>query len=285
MTRQKAFRYKTHRIEEVAATTVENEMRTFRLFLRFCENYGCCPEGVASSVDVPTAPKSKRSRDVLLEAEQAEKILEYLETYEYCTFKHALFALMWHAGARIGGIRALDLDDFHPGHPDGPYLEFVHRPETETPLKNDWKSERKPAISDEVAEVLSDYIEGRRPDVTDKHGREPLLATKQGRPAKSTIQRNIYAITRPCVYTDECPHDREIDECEATGDYNTSMKCPSSRSPHALRRGRATTNANNGMPREMTCDRLDMSEETAEEHYLRQSEKDKRKLQREFLNQ
>jgi len=74
------------------------------------------------------------------------------------------------------------------------------------------------------------------------------------------------------------------EECEATGDYNTASKCPSSRSPHTLRRGRATKNLNDGMPEEMVGDRLDMSPEVLREHYYEQSEADKRKLQRQFLN-
>jgi len=285
MTRQLAFRYKSHRTDAVAPSTLENEMRTFRLFVRFCENYGCCPEGVAASIDIPTAPKSKRSRDEQLEPENAQQILDYLSNYEYCSFRHTLMSLMWHLGARISGIRALDIDDFHESSPDGPFIEFTHRPETETPLKNGWKSERKPPIQEALSAVITDWIDARRPDVEDKHGRKPLLATKQGRPAKSTIQRNIYSITRPCFYSDECPHDRVQDECEAVGDYNNASKCPSSRSPHTLRRGRATENANNSMPEEMICDRMDMSPDVFREHYRQQTENDKRSLQREFLNQ
>lgn len=82
----------------------------------------------------------------------------------------------------------------------------------------------------------------------------------------------------------ECPHDRDIDECEAVGQYNSASKCPSSRSPHALRRGAATKNLNDGMPEEMTSDRMDMSPEVLREHYNQQSQEDKRNLQRQFLD-
>jgi integrase len=135
-----------------------------------------------------------------------------------------------------------------------------------------------------VAQVLNDYIDTHRHDVTDEHGRQPLLTSPQGRPAKTTIQRNIYAMTRPCFIANECPHDRDIETCEATGDYNSASKCPLSRSPHALRRGRATKNLNDGMSEEMAGDRMDMSPEVLREHYNQQSEEDKRRLQREFLN-
>jgi integrase len=131
--------------------------------------------------------------------------------------------------------------------------------------------------------VIVDYIDHHRQDVTDEHGREPLLTTEQGRPHKTTVQRNIYAITRPCYYTNDCPHDREIGECEAVGHYNTASKCPSSRSPHTLRRGAATKNLNDGMPEDMACDRMDVTPDVLRDHYNVQTEDDKRELQRRFL--
>ena len=97
------------------------------------------------------------------------------------------------------------------------------------------------------------------------------------------IQRNIYTATRPCFYRGEYPHDRDLDECAAVGEYNSASKCPSSHSPHALRRGSATRDLNDGMPEEMASGRLDMSPEVLREHYNAQTEEDKRGLQREFL--
>jgi len=284
MTRQVAYRYRVYRTDEVAPTTLENEIRTFRLFIRFCERFGCVSDGVARNIKVPTAPKGDRSRTVKLDPERAEAILDYLERFEYASFRHVLFYLMWNLGARIGGIRTLDLGDYYEQSVDGPYLDFVHRPETGTPLKNGWKSERKPPISDHLAKILNDYISTHRHDVSDENGRQPLLTTPQGRPAKTTIQRNIYGLTRPCMITGECPHGRDVSTCEATGDYNEASKCPDSRSPHALRRGRATKNLNDGMPEEMVSDRMDMSPEVLREHYNEQTSRDKRRLQREFLN-
>lgn len=284
MTRRKAHAYKQHRVEQVAPITVEHEMRTFRIFLRFCERIGGVPDGVAASVSVPKAKRAERSRSVSLSEDAADQILDYLAKYEYASFRHVLFNLVWNLGCRIGGIRAIDLGDFHAQSPDGPFIEFHHRPETGTPLKNKWKSERKPPIRESLRDVIVDYIEAHRHDVTDDHGRQPLLTTQQGRPAKTTIQRNIYAMTRPCYYTNDCPHDRDIDECEAVGQYNSASKCPSSRSPHALRRGAATKNLNDGMPEEMTSDRMDMSPEVLREHYNAQTEEDKRGLQRQFLD-
>jgi len=284
VTRRTTHEYKRYRSDEVAATTLEHEMRTFRIFLRFCESIGGVSDGVAANVSIPKAGRRERSRDVSLSAPRATQILDHLDTYEYGSLRHVLLRLLWNLGCRIGGIRALDLGDFHADGPDGPFIEFVHRPDAGTPLKNKWRSERKPPIRDDLRDLLVDYIKQTRYDVTDDYGREPLLTTEQGRPARSTIQRNVYAVTRPCYYTNECPHDRKIEECEAVGDYNNASKCPSSLSPHALRRGSVTRDLNNGMPEEMASDRADMSPEVLREHYNAQTEEDKRGLQREFLD-
>jgi integrase len=94
----------------------------------------------------------------------------------------------------------------------------------------------------------------------------------------------VYAVTRPCYYTNEYPNDRTLDECEAVGQYNSASKCPSLHSPHALRRGSATRDLNDGMPEGIASDRLDKSPEVLQEHYNAQTEEDKRGLQREFLD-
>ena len=40
--------------------------------------------------------------------------------------------------------------------------------------------------------VVDDYLNQRRPDVTDGYGREPRLATQHGRVADSTIHTSAY---------------------------------------------------------------------------------------------
>jgi hypothetical protein len=62
--------------------------------------------------------------------------------------------------------------DFNP-HEQA--LECVHRKETGTPLKNKGASERLIAPSSDECEVIEDYIARNREDVTDEHGREPLI--------------------------------------------------------------------------------------------------------------
>lgn len=96
--------------------------------------------------------------------------------------------------------------------------------------------------------------------------------------------QDVHAVACPCVCTTECPHDRDLGECEAVEDYNTASKRPSSLAPHALRRGSVARDLNDGMPEETASDRTDTSPEILREHYNAQTEEDKRGLQREFLD-
>lgn len=90
-------------------------------------------------------------------------------------------------------------------------------------------------------------------------------------------------MTRPCYYTKECPHQRDI---EVRGSravqhcIEVSLVPLAPRTPARL----ATRNPNDGMPEEMASDRMHMSPEVLREHYNVQSEEDKRNLQRRFLN-
>jgi len=72
-----------------------------------------------------------------------------------------------------------------------------------------------------VCDVIDDYVEMYRHDITDDHGREPLITTEQGRPVRSNIRGHINSMTRPCVYAGRCPHDRDPDSCEAAAQPGT----------------------------------------------------------------
>lgn len=283
VTSRTAHEYKTWRGDQVAPTTLKFEIRTFRQFLAFCEDMNGVSEGVANKVSIPKVDPAAEVRNVKIEESEAEDILDYLDRFEYASFRHVLLGLLWHAGMRTSTVRALDVKDFYPDHPQGAFLDVVHRPQTGTPLKKKRYGEREVSISDWLVTVLEDYVEHNRHDVTDDYDRHPLLTTQQGRPYKTTIQRNIYSVTRPCIYRDDCPHDREPIECEAMS-YNTASKCPSSVSPHAVRRGSTTNHLNSGMPKELVADRLDVSQEVLEKHYDGRSESEKRQLRREYLD-
>jgi integrase len=202
------------------------------------------------------------------------------ERYEYASIDHVTATLLWHTMLRMGSIRALDVGDYDPEEQS---LKIRHRPETDTPLKNKQEGERIIAVSNDVCLVLDDWLREKRPNVADDYGRSPLLATNHGRIATTTIRTHCYQMTRPCAYGQECPHDRNEDECEAT-DGGHSAQCPSSVSPHALRRGGITHALSEDWPMKAVGDRANVSEVVLEKHYDQRSAQAKMEQRRQYLD-
>ena len=71
------------------------------------------------------------------------------------------------------------------------------------------------ALAGEICTLLEDCIDNRRPDFTEECGRQPLITTSRGRVHKGTLRGDIYRVTRPCYISDECPHERNLDKCDA----------------------------------------------------------------------
>lgn len=139
------------------------------------------------------------------------------------------------------------------------------------------------ALSDQISELLGDWIEAKRPSVTDEYGRGPLLASRDGRTNKTMLRAYVYRWTRPCVYSTECPHDSGLGECSAVG-RDTAYRCPSSVSPRAIRRGSITHSLNSDMPDKVVGDRATVSQRVIEQHYDRRTEREKMERRREFLD-
>ena len=265
--------------DDVADTTLYNVMMALRTFIKWCESKGLV-EDMAESIMLPD--RGRASRTETIEPETADQILAYLSKFEYATKEHVLFAIMWDTGLRLGAVRSLDVEDYHSAQS---YVELHHRPAEEhrgTPLKNKEQSEREVNLHDWVAEIIDDYLDGRRLDNTDKVGRWPLLTTDHGRPARTTLRRQIRAMTRPCHYTNECPIDRDIEGCEAT-EWDKAEKCPESVKPHSIRRSAITAWLNEGHSKELVSDRMDVSPDVLEEHYDQRTEEQKRELRRELF--
>jgi integrase len=259
--------------EEIAPKTLDSALTTVRSFLRFCGEIEAVPQDLYEKVPLPDLSIADEVSDSTLNPERVPPILEYLNRYEYASRDHVVILLMWHTGARLGGIRALDVRDCDL---DGrkPSIEYVHRPESGTPLKNDEGSERVNRVSDRVAQAIQDYIEGPRIGATDDNGRHPLVSTSRGRVSPSTLRNVVYGWTRPCRIGLECPHDKDPDTCEWTT-YNTACKCPSTRSPHDLRKARVTKYRNDGVPRGIVSDRLNASTDILDKHYDRASKRER----------
>lgn len=261
---------------DVQKNTLNNQLGTIRQFLEFGIKANAVEPAVASQVDVPHVSKDERINREKLPTSRAKDILAHLDRFEYASRDHVIAFLMWETGARAGSLRALDLEDVYLDEDDLdrlryqedldvgesvleeilegvelPFLYFRHRPETDTPLKKKHNGERPVNISEELGDVLGAYIRVRRIDVSDEHGRKPLLSSKKapGRISVSGIRVRAYELTQPCQVGKECPHDRDPAECEARV-HGQQSRCPSVRSPHKWRTGSVTWHRDRGWPPE-----------------------------------
>lgn len=275
--------YRRWRLEEgdLNKTSERSNQVTLRVFLRWCEQMNAVKPGLSDRVEIPRLDKSEEARDDELVKDRAERIIEYLEKYEYASRAHVTWLILWTTGMRTGALHGIDVADYHPDS-EVPHIELHHRPE-QTPLKNGVQAERCVFISEEVCRCINDYLESNHPDLEDEGGRKPLIASPKGRAAKTTIQRDIYRWSRPCVIDQGCPHDIDMDDCEAREHTNKACKCPSSQSPHTLRRGQITESLRNGAPVDAVCSRMDITKKVIDIYYDRRDEKEKMELRKRQL--
>lgn len=270
---------------ELAPATLKGDLATLRAFLRFCGDIEAVPPDFFDRVAIPSVNGADVSESTL-DPDRVEPILEFLSDYHYASREHVVMLLLWHCGCRVGALRSLDLGDLdldgERPKAAGPGLHFQHRPDTGTPLKNKENSERWNTISENVAEVIGDHVDDRRIDTTDDHGREPLITSKYGRMTRGALRSVVYKLTRPCWYSDQCPHDKDPDDCEWTKQGHRS-KCPSARSPHDVRSGRLTYYRLHDSDRTVVSDRMDASEDILDKHYDRRSERQKAAQRRRHL--
>jgi len=264
---------------DLKKVSLRTQLKTLRVFVKWCENIDAVRQGLHDKILLPTPSKKEERREETLRSGQAEDVLDYLRRFDYASCRHTLFEILWQTGMRVGAAHSLDVDDYDE---ENRRLELTHRPQTETPLKNRHEGERMVAISEELCRVLDDWIDHTRPHMTDEHGREPLFASEQGRLTISAMREQIYSVTRPCFYTDECPHDREIDSCEATR-HGFRSRCPSTVSPHSVRRGSITHLLTNDVPDRIVSDRMDVDQKILDKHYDKRSEKVKVEQRRDIL--
>lgn len=260
--------------------SLKTQLQTLRVFIKFCESIDAVPKDLHEKILMPSTSKEDEQSQEILRSEQAGEVLDYLQKFNYGSREHVLLELIWHTGMRVGAVHSLDVDDYCS---DEEYLEVHHRPENETPLKNGTEGERLVALAPRVCEILDDWIEQQRPDVTDEDGREPLFTSSNGRLGVSTIRENLYKITRPCFYGQECPHGRDPESCAGT-DYGYYSKCPSSVSPHAVRRGSITHHLSEDVPEKVVSDRMNVGPDVLDKHYDKRSEEQKVEQRRGYLD-
>ncbi|WP_144905890.1 tyrosine-type recombinase/integrase [Halobellus captivus] len=275
----KEYQIEGRKDSDWAPATEKGMMDTTRVFIRWCESIEAVESGLSQRVQSPVVKDSNMARHEQLDSQTAQSVLNNLERYHYCSRAHVTLAVMWHTMARKGAVRSLDVEDYDA---DERYLRFKHRPDTDTPLKNKTKSQRHVAISESIADLLDDWIENKRPDVTDDYGREPLITTKRGRIAGSTISRYAYKWTQPCRHDGSCPLGRDPKTCDAT-DYGNSSTCPESVSPHPFRRGSITHWLRSDVPSQAVAGRADVSERVIEKHYDERSDRERMEQRRSYL--
>lgn len=257
--------YETHRRSSgISAVTLNAEMQTLTNWLEYLARIEVVGEDLPEKVHVPPVPDGEDTNDELLEQSEAYALIQsFRETPERRgTDKHALLELLWFTGCRVGAARSLDLRDYHS---DEQYVEFHHRPDTDTPLKNDRDGERAVGLPETVCAVLDMYVEEYRVDARDDHGRQPLFSTVQGRPAENTLRTWSYLGTQPCLH-EACPHGEERETCEFVHVHHAS-KCPSSVSPHRVRTGSITWQRDMGLPAEVVGERVNATLEVIESYY------------------
>lgn len=264
--------------DPVSPITLRGILQTLRVFLEWAASVDAVEQGIREKVLLPEVDREDESKDEFLDEEPAKRIIDYLDEFRYASREHVVIALLWNTGMRLGALRALDVEDVNL---EESCLELRHRPEEGTPLKNRRGAERTIAIGEYYLQVLEDYIEHTRHDVVDEFGRRPLITSEQGRLSESPIRRLVYQWTRPCM-VGECPHDEDPKTCEFMT-RDTARDCPSSRSPHGVRRGSITSHLRDGTPREVVSDRMNVSAEVLEQHYDETTEMERMRIRREFL--
>jgi site-specific recombinase XerD len=270
------------RQKQIKPISLQKQLSTIREALRYWEMIEAVEDGLAEKLHAPELPDGAEAKDEHITTERAEAILENLDRYWFGSRRHVVFALLWRTGMRRGALRAIDVDDLDE---EEHAIELRHRPETDTQLKNGERGERDVYLGPRWFGIVEGYLNNpERPDVTDDHGRQPLITTVHGRASENTLYTTVHKATQPCHYGD-CPHDRDPDDCEAIGAANVPSKCPSSVSPHSIRRGRITHDLNHGRPPEAITKRADVSLGVLEKHYDARSKREKMDVRKQFFEE
>jgi site-specific recombinase XerD len=255
--------YETYRRrQDVAAVTLNKELGTLKRFLEYCARIELVDESLPEKVDPPEVDKQADVDRTRLHAGRAEALFEYYETEAFGTRAHALLTLCWYTGARLNALRGLDLEHYHG---EEQYVEFLHEPERDLPLKNGRDGERAVGFPEYVRDVVDEYVREHRKEKFADDGSRPLITSQSGRAGENSIRAWMYLATVPCLHTD-CPHGNDPETCEYL-DYTTASKCPSSRSPHQVRTGTITWQLNRGVPIEVVADRVNTSVRILKKHY------------------
>jgi integrase len=268
---------------EVNAVSLNGNLAILCVFLQFCEDIDAVQADLSDRVPLPNVPPDEEVNEFVPDTEEVEGVRSYFRQFEYASRAHVEFELIAEIGLRMGAVRAIDLDDFDS---ENLVIHIRHRPEDReeygTPLKNGSDGERTINISEGLRAFIDDYVEYTRLEVIDRYGREPLFTTSSGRPSTATLRRDFYKMSRPCTYSNDCPHDRDQADCEAAQN-SSAAKCPSSFSTHPMRKWSIMHQLDEGVPKELLSDRVDVSVPVLDKHYDQRTEERKSRRRREAL--
>lgn len=281
--------WKMERGQEVAKITLKTECDTVRVFCRSLEQYGALPQGFHHFVESPSLSEDEERRNDAIDVERAQQITEQLRRYAWGSERHVLWELIWTTAMRLGGAHSIDEPDIDW---ERGQIQLRHRPDTGTTLKNGSGmgrdgGERNVNVPDIVLEVIEDWLDHpeRPDDPVAEGGRRPLFPNHDGngRRCKQFLRNLTYAVTRPCKYGAECPHDRDPNECAAARAINEAYDCPSSTTPHPVRSGAITRMRDNDVPKRIVRDEVDASEGVIDRHYDDGDEDERAEIRREYL--
>ena len=268
---------------DLATVSLNGNLAILQRFLRFCETIEAVEEDLADRTPLPNVPPEEEVNYTVPSDDEVEQIQAYYRQFGYASRRQVVFDLIAEVGIRLGAVRGIDLGDFEP---DERVIHLHHRPEGAeeygTPLKNGFDGERIINISDQFRDFIVDYVEHNRDEVVDEYDRRPLFTTASGRPSTATIRRDFYKMSRPCEYSGDCPHDREIGDCDAAKNANAA-DCPSRFSTHPLRKWAIMSQLDAGVPKELLSDRVDVSVPVLDKHYDQRTEERKSRHRREAL--
>jgi site-specific recombinase XerD len=283
LTGRRLQQFKTWRRDDgdLKPITLQGQLDALRIFIRWCGSIDAVEPDLHETVEtlMPKLTKTDEQSELILDSEAAETLLDYQRRFEYASRSHIIMEVLWHTGVRLGALHSLDLCDYDGDHER---LDFHHRPEQGTPLKNGEEGERMVALNAEVCRVIEDWTKHHRHEVEDEYGREPLLTSRNGRMNRSSIRDAVYRVTRPCYYA-ECPKGRDPDDCEAAN-YNHYSKCPVNVSPHAIRRGSITHFLTEDVPEKVVSDRMNVGQDVLDKHYDKRDESVKVEQRRDYIS-
>lgn len=250
--------------EDYARVTVQSKQKQARRWLKWLESQGYLRVGAHLAIEPLKLEDSEQTSSDILKPDTLREFLSfYRDSVKWrATRRHALLEIIGHTGARRSCVRALDIGDYDP---DARTLTFYNRPESDTRLKRGDSHQRKVILSETPNEILHEYTERERFEKHDDNGRRPLFASRQGRPRKSSITNWLYQATLPCLMQ-ECPHGRQRHTCQWTTQTDAS-KCPSSKSPHPIRRGSITWQLNIGRSINDVADRAATTPDVIRRYY------------------